>query len=790
MSKGGAGKVYFVLYLAVILELLIIIVERDEAEEHLVQKQRESMRIVESILSQLQSGSGSTGINTRPQDEITLKDAAMPADFAKLIKEYRTYYVDVGITDISSELAKTDRLQEQKEKDERYNDFIKLANVADLSYQVFYTKDDKSSVRPPIPTDEEIEGYIKKFEKEKKALPYQSVGDTWTDSEIGKKWSLVAARTIVLDEDATIKNSRDLRTAYSRPAYPEDKFTNATGSHLADYAPKTREDEKTSLSDANIFSYDHQATLEVNGVTDTTKPIMKKRSFAVYFQPKKDQEGWYQLRFSSRTNKILGVRNPGGTTAVLDDKEKVNVGTVQLEVKQLKAVLKELSMKQELAGLMQLAVSMGLGKGYAVSKELIQQFQEAVANSIFESNSKGESQTAGQKSLFGTLTLLLTPEASKEIGQNRGDMVYSVHVKKPPVEKINPTLDMPDRVATFDKLAGIFEFGISPYKENLNDVRAVVLQDGKEIAAKIILKPADELKLADVSSSKPVVGGKRFYLATIDRELSAGKYEVRVTHTIQGATDPAVETRPLEVYEAGLAPSSLEDVNQKLQYFASYGSNLKFNLRTTAPEGRFKKDEFKIFLLTDKDLSNPQVSSGQFGLAAEKLLNADANSVTLGLVWTQQYSGKTLDIFPRRTVNIKQAPPTINEAQKGTNYSNVGNKIKIRISGIRVIAPPIGTDKAPTAQDFTLDFNGKVEFTNQKPKSYKVVSTSKPKFIKDGYEIVVQIDGDFTDEDTRVKGTLKIPLTSTIRNPVNSSNVSAPANKIISIDVNYTPDQE
>ena len=36
MSKGGAGKVYFVLYLAVILELLIIIVERDEAEEGLM----------------------------------------------------------------------------------------------------------------------------------------------------------------------------------------------------------------------------------------------------------------------------------------------------------------------------------------------------------------------------------------------------------------------------------------------------------------------------------------------------------------------------------------------------------------------------------------------------------------------------------------------------------------------------------------------------------------------------------------------------------------------------------
>lgn len=58
MSKGGAGKVYFVLYLAVVLELLIIIVERDEAEEHLHKKQKEAMKIVQSILSQLQSGSG------------------------------------------------------------------------------------------------------------------------------------------------------------------------------------------------------------------------------------------------------------------------------------------------------------------------------------------------------------------------------------------------------------------------------------------------------------------------------------------------------------------------------------------------------------------------------------------------------------------------------------------------------------------------------------------------------------------------------------------------------------
>lgn len=74
MSKGGAGKVYFVLYLAIILELLIIFIERDEAEEHLRRQQREAIQIVQTILSQLQTGAGVSSITTRPKDNITLND--------------------------------------------------------------------------------------------------------------------------------------------------------------------------------------------------------------------------------------------------------------------------------------------------------------------------------------------------------------------------------------------------------------------------------------------------------------------------------------------------------------------------------------------------------------------------------------------------------------------------------------------------------------------------------------------------------------------------------------------
>lgn len=74
MSKGGAGKVYFVLYLAVILELLIIFIERDEAEEHLRKEQEQAIQIVQTILSQLQTGSGATDISANPKDQIVLDE--------------------------------------------------------------------------------------------------------------------------------------------------------------------------------------------------------------------------------------------------------------------------------------------------------------------------------------------------------------------------------------------------------------------------------------------------------------------------------------------------------------------------------------------------------------------------------------------------------------------------------------------------------------------------------------------------------------------------------------------
>jgi hypothetical protein len=98
MSKGGAGKVYFVLYLAVILELLIIFIERDEAEEHLRREQRQAIQIVQTILSQLQTGSGTTGITVSPKDNIVL-DEEKPAN------NVRNYDVAVSVGDPKATLS-------------------------------------------------------------------------------------------------------------------------------------------------------------------------------------------------------------------------------------------------------------------------------------------------------------------------------------------------------------------------------------------------------------------------------------------------------------------------------------------------------------------------------------------------------------------------------------------------------------------------------------------------------------------------------------------------------------
>jgi hypothetical protein len=79
MSKGGAGKVYFILYLAVLLELLIIIVERDDAEDAARRRLREIERnrkkvqlIAETIINALRGSQ--TSVSSTSNQQMVLGD--------------------------------------------------------------------------------------------------------------------------------------------------------------------------------------------------------------------------------------------------------------------------------------------------------------------------------------------------------------------------------------------------------------------------------------------------------------------------------------------------------------------------------------------------------------------------------------------------------------------------------------------------------------------------------------------------------------------------------------------
>ncbi|MFY8162538.1 MAG: hypothetical protein ACOVNU_14480, partial [Candidatus Kapaibacteriota bacterium] len=228
MSKGGAGKVYFVLYLAVVLELLIIIVERDEAEEHLHQKQKAAEAIVRSILSQLQSGAGTEGINTRPQDEIVLPPAGRAGDVKDLIgfniKTNRKYTVEVGVTDISTEIKKREG-EEEKDYLERLEKLTLLANVSDIEYQIFEAPVGADDLNAPDLTDTDLKG--------KSFSVGQSIGDT--------KWVFKGSIGLKLDNAATftdVKKDLDgakLKNAFMHPKYKEPILI---GNIASEFRPK------------------------------------------------------------------------------------------------------------------------------------------------------------------------------------------------------------------------------------------------------------------------------------------------------------------------------------------------------------------------------------------------------------------------------------------------------------------------------------------------------------------------------------------------------------------------
>jgi len=736
--SSDAGKVYFVLYLAVVLELLIIIVERDEAEEHLLKKQKESMKIVESILSQLQSGSGTEGINTRPQDEITMPPAGvnikevMGAD----LKSWRKYIVEVGVTDISNDLKRHEG-EVEKEFHERLKKLVELANVEEIEYQVFYCSSEDPNNAPPFPTDAEI---LKQYSGFKDFQPGQTV-----DAGDGSFWEFLSVRKLKLDKDATY-NSLDLRNLTPesvRPVYPKANiFFNGPS-----FIPK-------DIPEDSVFFYS-----EVESLKDAKKGSasneFKKRAFVVNFQPP-DKQGWYKLRFSSRTNRILGVR--GGTKLSQIDKEtKVNIGTVQLTVEALEKVKKELSSKLEKFALPPAEL--------LIEKQDLEKFDLGLKKAKEEASKEENAvENRGKIDLYGYIVKLLAPGQSINFEQNRGAIEFNVRVitPKPPISE--PVISYPSYIPDFDKIPAVFEFTISPYQgKGVNGVEGKVLDMEGKTVARLICQPLDQI--AGTSITPPTTGGKQDWRGTVDQNLDPGKYKVELVHKLHGKAK--TEIADLEIFKTGLANG--DELDRNLNFQAVYGAMLKINAQPFSG-GKIKSKEFKIYLSTDVDDQRPPFE----GLSMEEALevSARANNVSLEVTWIQPHTNKELELFPKKTYQIKQKQATINaRKQRPSSESDEGKKIKIIVQDIEIFYPPIGTTAESGSRKADIKINAKGGALSIKGGGYDFAGDPQIDQEVEGNTIRVrltaELNGTLDRGSERIDGTVPIELQVTATNPFN-----------------------
>ncbi|OGU41253.1 MAG: hypothetical protein A2X61_14175 [Ignavibacteria bacterium GWB2_35_12] len=747
MSRGGgAGKVYFVLYLAVVLELLIIIVERDEAEEGLLRKQRETMKIVESILSQLQSGAGTEGINTRPQDEITIPPAGidLKAVMGADIKSFRRYIVEVGVTDVTNELKKKEG-EADKDYQIRKKKLVKLANVQEIEYQVFFSSSQDPNNAPMFFTEDEIKKQGYNFTK-------FTTGQTITAND-GSSWEFESFRILNLDEEETFTQmpKENLTMETIVPIYPFN-MRKTTG---PSFAP-------SGLPDDSVFFYSTSESSKGGG-------DLKKRSFIVNFQPP-SKAGWYKLRFASRTNRILGVKS-GAKPAEISDETTVNIGTVQLTVRDLKKVKKELNNKLEKWGLPSYEEFVKTGDLEGFDKSL-KEAHSRVASA------EDATDLHGKINLYGYICKLLAPGQSSNFEQNRGSIEFNVRVITPTPTQANPVITIAEGFACFDAIEPVIDFTISPYQGN-NVVEGKVIDQGGSTVARVTFRGRDEV----AGTTLPPRGGSREYYGYVDSKLEPGKYNVEITHRLTGKSD--IKTIPLDVFKAGL--SNEQVLRNLITFAATYGNNVTVNAEPNSG-GKIKPNQFKTYLNTDVDQQRSPFTGYTVQLSEAIFMSSNMNNLNLRITWIQPNTGIETDIFPQQTFPIVQKPPKVNIADRSISISGQERKISVRISRIIADGSPLGDSPGSREKaDVTVTL-GKIDVGGIQGFDYIEGSGNVEKGEGGVYSVYFDITGKLPRGQDKLIGNIQIPISATAKNKLNGK-ISKPERKIVTVPVNYEPEK-
>lgn len=721
MSKGGAGKVYFVLYLAVILELLIIIVERDEAEEHLMRKQKESMKIVQSILAQLQTGAGTEGLSTRPQDQIVLKDASwahLPG--MDLIKEERQYPVEVGVTDVMNDISKVikDDHLDIEQKEHRLRDFALASNVREVFYQVWYTSE-KENLPPSFPSDADIDQIMRRPDK---GIGYVSP----------EGWTLKGYKGLLLDTtwapDIPADDAQKARAWFRNPT------------QIPPYKPAASQGDIDRFWEKpdSLFVYNHELTLKSG---TNFGQSLKARTFLASFKPPAGTEGTYKLHFYSRTNKILGIK-PSATSQLVEasDDEKVNIGTVQLSVKDLRNVEKEL--ERELDPVVA-ELTEKLDGGMKPSE-----YREEIKKRVAALQNEDKSDEASSAQLYGYIQMILKPGAYQEIEGNRASMGFSVKVVKPNIPTAEPKIaDLKTVVRVFSKLSKLtLPFQVSPANGT----------------TEISKKPGNASITGGGGSASMASGGEQWVSKNLEIPIDgnlAPQDEPYVFELMQRTSGKSSPTVACSVYVYNSKLTNEAEVNSALE--SSWGDAIEL-VASPASGSTIKPDEFIMQFNMGNGSQVAPVRKLSVGSSDNILVPAGADKVSLSVAWKDPQSGEVVELYSGSgEVGLKKPTIITNDMKVDPIFDN--NTAEFKVTGITVRPPKISVDDNAEVGDVEVTVQTSSVRDLKTNNTYKVAVVGKAHKSGSGYEVTLVLKGGrlpLTKGQVKGNATLQISATS------------------------------
>ncbi|TAE25875.1 MAG: hypothetical protein EAZ92_11560 [Candidatus Kapaibacterium sp.] len=721
MSKGSAGKVYFVLYLAVILELLIIIVERDEAEDHLRKREREAREIIQDILGQMQVGPGNENLTSRINDEISLVSDEAVKISGIPYKKYRFYNIEVGVNDGSSALMAANGADTAQTLA-----LLKhLTNAEHLRYEILFLQNDATDV------------------------PAQDAA-----------WRSVGAMELVLDTASTL--------AWKAPAYKAENEA-ACKTYSANTA-------------GAVFSYN---AVETDKLAEEKGGRYLKRIFTTNFQP--TQAGWYKLRYTSRTNRIMGVGGDAASFDEVSDESKVNIGAMQLTVKKLRKVQKMLERELESYNVPQMNTLIA-----AKNEEEAAKFFALLdsAKSALKRERSGESDGALVQDIvrkidvYGDMAKLLAPNKSRYFAQNSGAMEINIRVTKPPVAIVKANVALPQNVYLFDKLTPKFTFTAGPFYGNNFPKGEIV--DANGASTPLVIERATETRPmlasaektnADVKMVKALNAssdagntldkGKAVeFTAKAVQVLKAGSYTVRIKHSSQG--DETVQETKLSIFPSQLTAQNRRSLEGRMKSMF-YGGTLSVNLEPDCA-GAVPPSEFRTFigLSTGLPTLTPSV-----GLQAKQPLEAKAKLVAVRCTWTSPFTGEEVEILPKLEQPIKQREPDIDLTKAAvTGVEGEWRELKIAVGGLQLSAGVIDVgSKYGTPEN--LDNISLVNARLENAQDVELIDSQLKEQGNGLYSAVFTVRSLLLKQPKEMTGAITFGINAAMRNPVNGTRSGA-----------------